>query len=895
MARLCSTQCTGDSGAGSSAAVGGGGGDTSDRGVDQGSPRTGAVSIKEHCLSVSLSLRNRLYCGESLLVAGASSFLYSPTFEMLLYGTLGTRPTLHFCSYDRLAALDPLQHADAQEIADCAEPRPLERGARLVTAGRGDSKVVTQLPRGNLECFEPRPLILMRAQHLMHRGALLDCLILLRKQRVDLNYIVDFSPRIFFRHVGTFVRQMLECNPDLIALMITALEPVDTSHTKYTLRTSTALLNAEAQTLAATAHYEATLKTEDGAPNTEAAVVSEREVKENERISALLEDFTGESKVNKVCMAVREVLLELIESGTQSATEGSTAAISALQPALCTFARHRPPQLVGALSVIRACCERTFRPNLPPSSTSQKATPAALTAAFTVPLESTSSSSSKTLNSALANASIKYLAFLAEGSQLFEAALGACDFEMARAVARQCQMDPKAYLPLIESFQSVARGSPAESVRYAVMQFKINVHLKRHAEAAHSGVAVLERFLQPEMHHLSASSSVTIVTTATLNNDHSSRANPDVSNAGMAVSKDSFARLLEDVMATASQLVGIVASESLHLLVLPRLSALFLAQQRHSGARIHLARVDSFCALRCPSVATLQRKFLSLTSDATSTDGSTRTPLAATHQTQTPFYTLCAALCDVRRHYGELSLKKADYGEAISCFLNLLPPDAHSAVKAARFQGNWRLALAIAGRFANPVQSSAGDDGTSIGAGATYEGEGEGAGSERESGLSPQRVAQEIVSEFREALEQGESFGTKPFNAAAVFAANDGQSSAGGEGVGGGVHNSSSGGGAPIDHSLTALSSFSPTGGALTLGVAVAEDKVLEAARLCVDYCADPEGAVSLLTTAQRWTSALELTVRFHRRDLQQEVRRVVLRIYSCIRAVNTDSYLFRR
>lgn len=50
---------------------------------------------------IALSLRNRLYCGESLLASGASSFVYNESFEILMYGTLGTRPHLHFCSLSR--------------------------------------------------------------------------------------------------------------------------------------------------------------------------------------------------------------------------------------------------------------------------------------------------------------------------------------------------------------------------------------------------------------------------------------------------------------------------------------------------------------------------------------------------------------------------------------------------------------------------------------------------------------------------------------------------------------------------------------------------------------------------------------------------------------------------
>lgn len=50
---------------------------------------------------IALSLRNRLYCGESLLASGASSFVYNESFEILMFGTLGTRPHLHFFSFPR--------------------------------------------------------------------------------------------------------------------------------------------------------------------------------------------------------------------------------------------------------------------------------------------------------------------------------------------------------------------------------------------------------------------------------------------------------------------------------------------------------------------------------------------------------------------------------------------------------------------------------------------------------------------------------------------------------------------------------------------------------------------------------------------------------------------------
>jgi hypothetical protein len=105
--------------------------------------------------------------------------------------------------------------------------------------------------------------------------------------------------------------------------------------------------------------------------------------------------------------------------------------------------------------------------------------------------------------------------------------------------------------------------------------------------------------------------------------------------------------------------------------------------------------------------------------------------------------------------------------------------------------------------------------------------------------VSPVHVAQQIVSEFRENLEQGEAFGNLS-----------------GAGDAGNVGSSGNNGG---DSSAGA-------------GQEMGEDKVVEAARLCVDYCDDHEGAISILTTAQRWLPALQLAMRYQRRDLFSEV-----------------------
>ena len=134
--------------------------------------------------------------------------------------------------------------------------------------------------------------------------------------------------------------------------------------------------------------------------------------------------MAGGSKVNTVCMALRNALLPML-----SATEFSDSSSAVINPILCTFAKQRPPLLVDALNLIKTYAvvkEPTIHSDSSIMTTSSKV------------------STTKLLSS------IKYLVFLVEGGHLFDAALGVCDFNMCKVIARQCQMDPKSYMALLE-------------------------------------------------------------------------------------------------------------------------------------------------------------------------------------------------------------------------------------------------------------------------------------------------------------------------------------------------------------------------------------------------------------------------------------------------------------
>jgi hypothetical protein len=101
--------------------------------------------------------------------------------------------------------------------------------------------------------------------------------------------------------------------------------------------------------------------------------------------------------------------------------------------------------------------------------------------------------------------------------------------------------------------------------------------------------------------------------------------------------------------------------------------------------------------------------------------------------------------------------------------------------------------------------------------------------------LNPKRIAQEIVSAYRESLEQYES---------GMFGEVE---EGGGLGVGAGA--------------------FGGEGSGVGDGVG----RALEAAQMCLEYCDDAEAAVSVLIMSRKWMTAVHAALKTNRRDLLEE------------------------
>lgn len=342
-------------------------------------------------MAVGLSSRYRLYCGERLLSSASSSFTVSLEHRFITHCTIGSRPQLRFVPLEVLRTFDL---DDLNAALDGYEPRNVERGSRLVAVYQSKPTVVIQMPRGNLETISPRGLLLPYVMQKIQSRDFVTSMMVMRKQRVDMNLIVDLDPVEFLNNGGAedYVKQIR--NVDSINLFLSSLIDVDTTLWKYPVPS---WMKKRSQ-------------------------FDTREL---------------ESKVNKVCEKMRGLLM---------AEEDSSHYLLSI---LSTFAKENPPKLEEALSLIRSSAPQpTAQTNVLLSDTVQNA--------------------------------IKYLAFLADYQLIFDTACGMYDFEMAKAVARHSQLDPKIYLPMLKRWKELP---------HFMAKYEVDVKLKRYESALRNLVA----------------------------------------------------------------------------------------------------------------------------------------------------------------------------------------------------------------------------------------------------------------------------------------------------------------------------------------------------------------------------------------------------------------------
>ncbi|XP_018425490.1 PREDICTED: elongator complex protein 1 [Nanorana parkeri] len=121
--------------------------------------------------------------------------------------------------------------------------RKVERGSRVVTVVPLDTKVILQMPRGNLETIHHRALVLAQIRKWLDSLQFKDAFECMRKLRINFNLIYDHNPKAFLDNVDTFVRQIDLVN--YINLFLTEIKEEDVTKTMYPTHTTSATTSSQ--------------------------------------------------------------------------------------------------------------------------------------------------------------------------------------------------------------------------------------------------------------------------------------------------------------------------------------------------------------------------------------------------------------------------------------------------------------------------------------------------------------------------------------------------------------------------------------------------------------------------------------------------------------------------
>lgn len=112
--------------------------------------------------------------------------------------------------------------------------RRLEKDSRIITAIPYESKIILQMPRGNLECIQPRALSLHILKYYLDNCDYLAAFDIMTKQRINLNLIYDHDPQLFRDNVKKFVEDIVQNRKlNWLNLFLSELQNEDVTSTMY--------------------------------------------------------------------------------------------------------------------------------------------------------------------------------------------------------------------------------------------------------------------------------------------------------------------------------------------------------------------------------------------------------------------------------------------------------------------------------------------------------------------------------------------------------------------------------------------------------------------------------------------------------------------------------------
>ncbi|XP_060092966.1 elongator complex protein 1 [Heteronotia binoei] len=174
-----------------------------------------------------LTDRCRFFINDTEAVSNVTSFIIHDEFLLVTTHSHTCR-----CLPLKNTSVKALQAALGNaSVPDNETLRKIERGSRIVTIVPQDTKLILQVPRGNLETIHHQALVLAQVRKWLDRIQFKEAFECMRKLRINLNLLYDHNPKVFLDNVETFIKQVDSVN--YINLFLTELKDEDFTKTMY--------------------------------------------------------------------------------------------------------------------------------------------------------------------------------------------------------------------------------------------------------------------------------------------------------------------------------------------------------------------------------------------------------------------------------------------------------------------------------------------------------------------------------------------------------------------------------------------------------------------------------------------------------------------------------------
>ncbi|XP_054667124.1 elongator complex protein 1 isoform X2 [Grus americana] len=170
--------------------------------------QTSITRISGEEMILGLTDRCRFFVNDTEVASNITSFA---TYDEFLLVTTNSHTCQCFCLKN--TSVKALQTGLSSAAAPNSETlRKVERGSRIVTVVPQNTKVVLQMPRGNLETVHHRALVLAQIRKWLDRLMFREAFQCMRKLRINLNLLYDHNPKVFLENAETFIRQIESVN-----------------------------------------------------------------------------------------------------------------------------------------------------------------------------------------------------------------------------------------------------------------------------------------------------------------------------------------------------------------------------------------------------------------------------------------------------------------------------------------------------------------------------------------------------------------------------------------------------------------------------------------------------------------------------------------------------------